>query len=190
MALFEMTGDELRALEVTTFKKEALRERQDLQRLLRRRSDVLGYIAAGGGPKWSRALKRLSPGDRIFAYVSKAGYVGYGTVSRAAAPVHLFTLDDGRSLDEHLNGAWDNHERSEDKWEYAVGVDWVRTFTIDEARSFQGDAGEHRGPMDGRLATILPTDSAEDPENSYVSGPGPHEISPSGMGMCNPIESW
>ena len=26
------------------------------------------------------------------------------------------------------------------------------------------DAGEHRGPMDGRLAMILPTDSAEDPK--------------------------
>jgi len=98
----------------------------------------LGYIAAGGGPKWSRALKKLTPGDRVFAYVSKAGYVRYGTVSRAAAPVHLFTLADGRSLDDHLHGAWNNSERSEDMWEYAVGVDWVSTFAIDEARSFQG----------------------------------------------------
>ena len=98
----------------------------------------LGYIAAGGGPKWSGALKRLKPGDRVFAYVSKAGYVGYGTVSRAAAPVHLFTLTDGRSLDDHLNGAWNNSKRNEEEWEYAAGIDWVSTFAIDEARSSQG----------------------------------------------------
>jgi len=98
----------------------------------------LGYVAAGGGLKWSGALKRLKPGDHVFAYVSKAGYVGYGTVSRAAAPVHLFTLADGRSLNDHLSGAWRNHERSEETWEYAVGVDWMNTFKIDEARRFPG----------------------------------------------------
>jgi len=31
MALFEMTGDELRALEVTTFRDAAVREREDLR---------------------------------------------------------------------------------------------------------------------------------------------------------------
>ncbi len=98
----------------------------------------LGYVAAGGGLKWSGALKRLKPGDRVFAYVSKSGYVGYGTVNRAATPVHLYTVSDGRSLDDHLGGAWKNQERDEEKWEYAAGVDWVSAIGIDEAKWFQG----------------------------------------------------
>ena len=47
MALFEMTGDELRALEVPTFRDAAVREREDLQRLLRRRTDVVDVDGTG-----------------------------------------------------------------------------------------------------------------------------------------------
>jgi hypothetical protein len=98
----------------------------------------LGYVAAGGGPKWSGALKRLTPGDPVFAYVSKAGYVGYGKVSRAATPVHLFVLPDGKSLNEHLNRFWKNDNSNEERWEYAVGVDWEVTYSIDDAKWFPG----------------------------------------------------
>jgi len=47
MALFEMSGDELRALELTTFRDQAVREREDLQRLLRRRTDVVDVDGDG-----------------------------------------------------------------------------------------------------------------------------------------------
>lgn len=41
MAIFEITGDDIRALEPTRFAREQLRERQDLQRLLRDRIDLI-----------------------------------------------------------------------------------------------------------------------------------------------------
>jgi hypothetical protein len=43
-----------------------------------------GYISAGQGEKYSRPLRHLKVGDRIFAYMKGLGYVGYGEVTNEA----------------------------------------------------------------------------------------------------------
>ena len=40
-----------------------------------------GFISAGGGSWYSGTLKRLNVGDKVFAYIPKKGYVGYGLVT-------------------------------------------------------------------------------------------------------------
>lgn len=39
-----------------------------------------GFVSAGGGEWFSRTLKNLKPGARVFACIPKDGYVGVGTV--------------------------------------------------------------------------------------------------------------
>ena len=43
-----------------------------------------GFVAAGGDPWYSKSLRRLGPGDRVFVYIPKGsgvgGYVGVGEV--------------------------------------------------------------------------------------------------------------
>ncbi len=94
-----------------------------------------GYVSAGGGPRWSRALHKLQVGDKVMAYVKKAGYVGYGEVSQQAAPIHEFRLSDGRTLGKRLDFKQNEHV---DDWEHAVGVTWHKTFPISDAKWFQG----------------------------------------------------
>lgn len=98
-----------------------------------------GYLCAGGGRRWSDRLKKLQVGDKVFAYVKGrgGGYVGCGTISRTAMPVHKYMMQDGRSLQETV-GHWSNETRDPSDWEYAVGVDWLSTVSLDDARTFKG----------------------------------------------------
>jgi len=98
-----------------------------------------GYIAAGGGSRWSDRLKSREVGDRLFAYVSKAGYVGFGEVVQKAQPAHEFVLEDGSMLRDcvrSMQGANQHNDRS--RWEYVIGVKWHATVAIDEAKKFAG----------------------------------------------------
>ena len=99
---------------------------------------TFGYLAAGGGLRWSGALKKLNSGDEVLAYQSGKGYVGYGTVIETARPIHQFALADGRTLAEALNQSNYNDGRSEDEWEYAVGIRWHKQVELSAARTFKG----------------------------------------------------
>jgi hypothetical protein len=58
-----------------------------------------GYISAGGGAKYSRFLKRLKVGDKIFAYMKRLGYVGYGEVTREAVMIRdFFVAEESKQL--------------------------------------------------------------------------------------------
>lgn len=98
-----------------------------------------GFLAAGGGRIYSGALGRLQVGDRVCAYQKGAGYVGYGEVTVAVRPVKEFALN-GRSLidqdllQKNLAHDTDDPELSE----YAVGMDWKKTFSLDQAKTFSG----------------------------------------------------
>ena len=52
-----------------------------------------GFMAAGGGRKWSEPMKQLKVGDKLFAYLSKHGYVGLGEVTAEAKPFNEFVPD-------------------------------------------------------------------------------------------------
>ena len=42
------------------------------------------FVSSGGGSIWINAIKRLKKGNKIFAYISGKGYVGYGIVEEEA----------------------------------------------------------------------------------------------------------
>lgn len=46
-----------------------------------------GFVGAGGGAWYSKPLRNLAPGKRVFAYVGGSGYVGVGEVTGAVMPL-------------------------------------------------------------------------------------------------------
>jgi hypothetical protein len=97
-----------------------------------------GYVAAGGGLRYSDALKRLNIGDQILAYQKGVGYVGYGTITLLATPVQDFMLPDGSSLESRINREERNGGRPTEQWEFAVGVKWNKVFSLSNAKTFKG----------------------------------------------------
>ncbi|MCI0477909.1 MAG: hypothetical protein L0Y55_16835, partial [Anaerolineales bacterium] len=100
-----------------------------------------GFIGAGQGEKYSRALKRLRIGDKVFAYMKSLGYVGYGEVVREATMIKDFILEaEQKTLLEmplrapKANENSDNPELSE----WVVGIKWIKTFSREEAKTFKG----------------------------------------------------
>lgn len=92
-----------------------------------------GFLSAGGGPKWRDYVQRLSVGDPVYAYVSKAGYVGFGKVSEEAIRIKDFSvgheniplLSPGilpEELREQLKAASDDSEYSD----WVVRVKWYK----------------------------------------------------------------
>lgn len=60
---------------------------------------LYGYLGAGQGNQYSRGLKKLEIGDKIFAYLSGIGYVGYGEVTQKATMVKDFVVEkEGKGL--------------------------------------------------------------------------------------------
>jgi len=78
-----------------------------------------GFVSAGGGEWYSRSIRKLSAGARIFTRVPKAGYVGVGIVTGEPMPFAEVTVNtDGqqhRLADLPLNG----------NYVYASGDEWV-----------------------------------------------------------------
>lgn len=90
-----------------------------------------GFISAGGGDWYSRTLRNLPVGARVFAYIPQKGYVGVGTVTGKAqhfAESFLHGISAVRGTYEHDNG----------EPEYIVPVDWVTTTSMDQALSGVG----------------------------------------------------
>jgi hypothetical protein len=100
-----------------------------------------GYISAGGGAKYSRFLKRLKVGDKIFAYMKRLGYVGYGEVTVEAVMIRDFFVakESKRLLDLPLKAKL-AHDNSDDPElsEWAIGVKWLRSYSAEDAKTFKG----------------------------------------------------
>jgi hypothetical protein len=80
----------------------------------------LGFVSAGGGRWYSRTLRALSPGDRVWAHIPKAGYVGVGSVLEPVVPVAASGLLDG----ELEAPAMDRLVNDPERCEYVVRVRW------------------------------------------------------------------
>jgi hypothetical protein len=97
-----------------------------------------GFIAAGGGEWFSRTLRRLPVGARVFCCIPRSGYVGVGRVVGAAQPFEEVIVDvDGhqaRLADQPLKGKyfWGT-DPDKDLTEYAVPVHWERTVSQSDA---------------------------------------------------------
>jgi len=51
-----------------------------------------GYVSAGGGSRWSKPLRRLQPGARVFVHHPHDGYVGVGRVLEGPVRISDFTV--------------------------------------------------------------------------------------------------
>ncbi len=98
-----------------------------------------GFIAAGGSRYYSDFLKKLSPGDKLFAYQKQTGYVGYGIVTGESLPCREFKVNETPILKLPLEGRELGHDIDDlDKCEYLVAVEWKKTFALSEAKTFAG----------------------------------------------------
>ena len=79
-----------------------------------------GFVSAGGGLWYSRTLRALAPGHRVWAHIPRVGYVGVGEVAEPVA-----AIGETRLLDEELEApAMDRHLDDPDRREYVVRVRW------------------------------------------------------------------
>lgn len=104
-------------------------------------SDALeyGFICGGGGQWYSRTLKQLNPGDRVWVNVPGAGYVGVGRVignMQSALNFKVRTPDgDERPVLEVAKRGTYHSEFINDpeQCEYFVPVHWLETIPINRA---------------------------------------------------------
>ncbi len=100
-----------------------------------------GFVAAGGGSWYSKTLKQLQAGNRVFAYISKGngvgGYVGYGEVTGPATLAKDFTVSrDGREVPITDVAAADmarGGTTDPDLAEWVVPVSWLNAVPREEA---------------------------------------------------------
>ncbi|MFS3128089.1 hypothetical protein ACLM5J_06760 [Nocardioides sp. Bht2] len=88
-----------------------------------------GFVSAGGDKWFSRTLKNLPVGARVFACIPKVGYVGVGTVLAEARRFDDTTVEvDGaeqRITDLPLAGNYARPgDESDDVAEWAVAIEW------------------------------------------------------------------
>lgn len=98
-----------------------------------------GFVSAGGGEWYSRSLRNLPLGARVFVCVPKSGYVGIGTVTGPVVRFsEAFVTGDGpptRLADLPLEGSYLNNEGgdTDETAEYVVPVEWEATVPVTEA---------------------------------------------------------
>ncbi|WP_155838614.1 hypothetical protein [Arthrobacter castelli] len=98
-----------------------------------------GFVSAGGGEWYSKTIKNLPEGARVFVHIPQNGYVAVGTVTGPPATADEASLYvDGvnrpfRSLE--LNGVYSHPDAPEgaDAAEYVVPVEWIATVDRDQA---------------------------------------------------------
>lgn len=94
-----------------------------------------GFISAGYGEKYSKPLLHLHVGDTVAVYLKRHGYLGVGTVRSAAVTAADYQLSDGRPLGD-LEPTY--VRRAAGKEELIVGIDWMKTVSVADAKTFEG----------------------------------------------------
>jgi hypothetical protein len=98
-----------------------------------------GFVSAGHGEKYRRAMEKLFEGARVWAAIPSSravggagGYVGVGTVTSEAIGVNKFDVEvDGTTMNildaplEATNMGWDADDP--EQCEYLVRVEWIET---------------------------------------------------------------
>ncbi len=101
-----------------------------------------GFLAAGGGRKWSKQLEKIKTGDMVIAYLKGYGYVGIGKVVTASTPATKFMVN-GVPIRELplVNDTIRSIKRfSKENGEYLIGVDWQSAVPREQA-AWQANAG-------------------------------------------------
>lgn len=97
-----------------------------------------GFVSGGGGAWFSRTLKNLPIGARIFVHIPKSGYVGVGIVTGEASRFDeaLVTIEGVETplLDLPLVGSYRHDGDKEDaNAEWVVPVEWIKTVPREQA---------------------------------------------------------
>lgn len=97
-----------------------------------------GFVSAGGGEWYSRTLRRLPEGGRVFVLVPGSGYVGVGTVCGPAQRFDQAVVEaDGvprRLVELPLTGSYQQDAGEPDEMaEWVVPVQWLHTVDLEEA---------------------------------------------------------
>lgn len=98
-----------------------------------------GFVSAGGGVWYSRTLRSLPIGSRVFVCIpgSGLGYVGVGTVTGEAMRFDdaVLTVDgvETKMADLPLSGTYRHHNDVEDNDEYVVPVEWSKVVDRSDA---------------------------------------------------------
>lgn len=101
-----------------------------------------GFLAAGGGRKWSKQLEKIKTGDIVIAYLKGYGYVGIGKVTATATPATKFMVN-GVPIKELplINDTIRSIKRfSKENGEYLIGIDWEVAVERDQA-AWRANAG-------------------------------------------------
>jgi len=111
-----------------------------------------GFISAGGGRWYSQTLNQLSEEDRIWVNIPRKGYVGVGIVEEPAVIAKDFKvkvenrmipiIDAPLKLNERdREGFLKRYADNEEKAEYFVRVEWIKTYPITQAVKQMGFFG-------------------------------------------------
>ena len=85
-----------------------------------------GFVSAGGGEWYSRTLRNLPIGGRIFAYIPNIGYVGCGEITGSACSAAEATFINHAEL----VGTYEHHSG---ELEYFIPVKWLKTVSREQA---------------------------------------------------------
>ena len=98
-----------------------------------------GFMGACGGRIYSDPLKHLKVGDPLYAYQKGKGYVGYGEVTAEVVPANEFQVAGAPLVKQPLQAPeFPHHPDDPDRAEYVVGVKWLKTFAVEQAKTFPG----------------------------------------------------
>lgn len=105
-----------------------------------------GFISAGGGEWYTRTLKRLSVGDRVWVNIPATGYVGVGRVTGPASSLADFVIErDGSEFPAaDILTAGHYHKlvmNDPELAEYFVPVQWFDALRVTDAISETGFFG-------------------------------------------------
>jgi hypothetical protein len=97
-----------------------------------------GFVSGGGGEWFSRTLKNLPIGARVFSCIPKSGYVGVGTVTGEAKRFDQASVDvDGVSTlltALPLVGTYRHDgDEADEAAEWVVPVEWIKTVPREQA---------------------------------------------------------
>lgn len=96
-----------------------------------------GFLSAGGDKKYSDPIRTLERDDIVVAYLSSKGYVGVGKVTEKAKRVFDFQYQ-GKPLsfykDEFKKPNIFTNAADNNKTEYLVQINWIKTFSRDKAK--------------------------------------------------------
>lgn len=94
-----------------------------------------GFMLMGGQETYIRKAKKLRQDDKLFAYLSGHGYVGYGIVTAEAVPFNDFRPAGHKERLADLPLTRTEPERMSDpeRWDLCIGIKWVKTLPRDAA---------------------------------------------------------